>query len=230
VVDNLRGLALDQAFIRSLRTAPDERVIAILPGSRRQEVAGILRRQLAVARVLTERYRPCALVLALAAEEHRRWAAPVVAASGLAVRTVVGKTHEVQSAADLALTKSGTATLELAFYETPMAVFYNITWADWNLLARWFVTTPYLSLPNALAGRQIVPEYMRAGAPTAAMIEECSQLLVDKRRRQEVKAALADVRRRIEKPGAALQTAREVLGLIGTAMPHPPALRPGFDI
>ena len=230
VVDNLRGLALDQAFIRSLRTAPDERVIALLPGSRRQEVAGILRRQLAVARVLAERHRPCALVLALAAEDHRRWAAPTLARSGLAIRTVVGKTHEVQSAADLALTKSGTTTLELAFYKTPMAVFYNITWADWNLLVRWFVTTPYLSLPNILAGRPIVPEYMRAGAPTAAMIEECSQLLVDKRRRQEVKAALADVHRRIDKPGAALQAAREVLDLVGTVVPPPPAFRPGFDM
>jgi len=226
-VDHLRSLALDQAFIRSLRTAPDERVIALLPGSRRQEVAGILRRQLAVARVLTERHRPCALVLALAAEGHRRWAAPVTAKSGLAVRTVVGKTHEVQSAADLALTKSGTAALELLFYETPMAVFYNVSWADWNLLGRWLVRTPSLSLPNALAGRRIVPEYMRAGAPTAAMIEECSELLINKRRRQEVKAALADVRRQIDKPGAALQAAREVLDLVGTVVP-PPTLRPGF--
>lgn len=227
-VDHLRSLALDQVFIRSLRSSPDERVIAILPGSRRQEVAGILRRQLAVARALAAKHTPCSLVLALAAEEHRRWAAPVAAESGLAVRTVVGKTHEVQSAADLALTKSGTAALELAFYGTPMAVFYNITWADWNLLGRWLVTTPHLSLPNALAGRRIVPEYMRAGAPTAAMIEECSELLINKRRRQEVKAALADVRRRIDKPGAALQAAREVLDLVGTVVPPPPPLRPGF--
>jgi lipid-A-disaccharide synthase len=230
VVDHLRNYALDRDFIRSLRSTPKERLIALLPGSRRQEVAPILARQLAVARVLAERHPPCALVLALAAEEHRRWAAPLVAAGGPAVRTVVGKTHEVQSAADLALVASGTAALELAFYETPMAVFYNVTWAQWNLMGRWLVTTPDLSLPNALAGRRIVPEYMRSGPPDAAMIEECSRLLADGRRRAEVRSALAEVHRHINMPGAAAGAAREAIALVGARIPAPPAFRPGFAI
>jgi len=201
VVDHLRSYALDEVFIRSLRRHPDERLIAILPGSRRQEVAGILARQLAVARSLAERHPPCRLVVALADEKHRAWAEPVLRGSGLNVLTVVGKTHEVQSAADLALAKSGTTTLELLFYETPMAVFYNISWLQWNLLVRWLVYQPdRLTLPNILAGRRIVPEFMHDGPPDAAMIEECSRLLMDETRRTKVKAALAAVHRFIDKP------------------------------
>jgi len=229
-LDHLREYPLDQDFIRSLRTSPREHLIAIFPGSRRQEVAAILSRQLVAAKALAARQPPCTFVLALAAEEHRAWVAPQVEASGLAIRTVVGKTHEVQSAADLALAKSGTTTLELTYYETPMAVFYNVSAVEWNLAGRWLITTPYLALPNALAGRRIVPEYMWARPPTAAEIDEICSLLVDKRRREEMLADLAAVHRLLDKRDAAGSAAREVLGLVGTQVPPLAGWRPGFDV
>jgi lipid-A-disaccharide synthase len=228
-VERLKAHVLDSAFIGTLRRTSRERLVALLPGSRRQEVVPILARQLVVARALAARHPPCSFALALAAEEHRPLVAPLVRAAGnLAIRTVVGKTHEVQSAADLALTKSGTTTLELAFYETPMAVFYNISWADWNLIARWLVTTPYLALPNALAGRRIVPEYMYNTMPDDAVIEECSRLLVDDRLRADVKTALAEIHHRIDRTGTSENTAREVLALVGTSVPPRPRLRWGL--
>jgi lipid-A-disaccharide synthase len=228
VVDHLLNTPLDADFIRSLRGAPDERLVALLPGSRRQEVPGILARELAVARALEERHGPCRFVLALADAAHRQWTDALVAASGLQVRTVAGKTHEVQSAADLALVASGTATLETTFYGTPMAVFYNITWAQWHLLARWFVGEQPLSLPNILAGRRIVPEFMRDREPGPEMIETISRLLVDEQARAEMESALAEARRPIEKPGAADNTARLILDLVGRPIPPSPAWRPGF--
>jgi len=228
VVDHLLNTPLDAAFIRSLRSGPGDRVVALLPGSRRQEIPGILARELAVARALEARHGPCRFVLALADAAHRQWTDALIAASGLQVRTVAGKTHEVQSAADLALVASGTATLETAFYGTPMAVFYNITWAQWHLLARWFVGEQPLSLPNVLAGRRIVPEFMRDIAPGPNMIAEIERLLVDEDRRREMKSDLAEARRSIEKSGAAQNTAQLVLRLAGTAVPAPPRWRPGF--
>jgi lipid-A-disaccharide synthase len=203
-------------------------VVALLPGSRRQEIPGILARELAVARALQKRHGPCRFVLALADAAHRQWTDALIGASGLQVRTVVGKTHEVQSAADLALVASGTATLETAFYGTPMAVFYNITWAQWHLLARWFVGEQPLSLPNALAGRRIVPEFMRDLEPGQEMIETISRLLVDEPARAEMKSALAEACRPIAESGAARHTADLVLRLAGTEIAAPPLWRPGF--
>jgi lipid-A-disaccharide synthase len=228
VVDHLRNTPLDAAFIRSLRSGPGDRVVALLPGSRRQEIPGILARELAVARALRKRHGPCRFVLALADAAHRQWTDALIGASGLQVRTVVGKTHEVQSAADLALVASGTATLETAFYGTPMAVFYNITWAQWHLLARWFVGEQPLSLPNALAGRRIVPEFMRDLEPGQEMIETISRLLVDEPARAEMKSALAEACRPIAESGAARHTADLVLRLAGTEIAAPPLWRPGF--
>jgi lipid-A-disaccharide synthase len=230
VVDHLRAFVLDRALMESLRERPGERLIALLPGSRRQEVGPILARQLAVARALQEQHGPCRLVLALAAEEHRPWARDALAAGGLEVRTVVGRTHEVQAAADLALVASGTATLELACYQTPMVVFYNISPTQWHLLGRWLLTTPYLSLPNALAGRAIVPEFMLDTAPGSDVIESASRLLVDAAARQEVKEALAEVHRGIDLPGASENAARVVLDLVGSRPPALGPFRPGFGL
>ena len=229
-VDHLRSLALDEAFMASLRPRPDAPLVAIFPGSRRQEVAGILRRQLGVARALAERRRDCTFVCALAHEAHAAWAAETLARADVPVRTVVGRTHEVQKAADLALAKSGTTTLELLYYGTPMAVFYNIGWAEWHLLGRWMINRWYrdkLSLPNALAGRTIVPESMHDRPVTAAETNEIVRLLTDPDHRRRMQDDLAEVRATLDRPGAAARTADLVLGLAESTAP-PPGRRPGF--
>jgi len=230
VVDHLRSLALDEAFMASLRPAPDVPLVAIFPGSRRQEVAGILRRQLTVARALAERRRDCTFVCALAHPSHAAWAAEALAEAGVPVRTVVGRTHEVQKAADLALAKSGTTTLELLYYGTPMAVFYNIGLLEWHLLGRWIIHPQYrrqLSLPNALAGRSIVPESMHDRPVTPAETSAVIHLLTDPDRRRRMQDDLAEVRATLDRPGAAARTAELVLDLVGSTVP-PAGWRPGW--
>ncbi len=228
VVDHLRDLALDEPFIASLRAGPGEKLVALLPGSRHQEVPRVLARELAVARHLAARHPRCRFVVALADEAHRPWAAPLLAEAGVPVRTVVGRTHEVERAADLALVASGTATLELTYYATPMVVFYGITWSEWHLLGRWLVRTPYLSLPNALAGRRIVEEFMRDAPPGEDECRAALALLEDDEARRRQQDELRAIRERLDKPASIENTAREVLDLAGTSVPPPPPHRPGF--
>ena len=231
VMDHLRTYAADEALAASLRPAPDAPLVALLPGSRRQEVAGILRRQLDVARALARAEPRCTFVCPLADEAHRAWAAPVLAGADLPVRVVVGRTHEVQREADLALAKSGTTTLELLYYGTPMMVFYNVGRLEWHLLGRWIIAPAYrerLSLPNALAGRTIVPESMHDRRVTDAERAEAVALLTNPDRRRRMQADLSQVRAALDMPGAADRTADLVMDLVGTDVPPPPGLRPGF--
>ena len=231
VVDHLRAYEADEAFVASLRPAPEAPLVALLPGSRRQEVRGILRRQLDVARALARAEPRCTFVCALADEAHRPWAVEVLAGAGLPVRVVLGRTHEVQQAADLALAKSGTTTLELLYYGTPMMVFYNVGWAEWHLVGRWIIHPAYrdkLSLPNALAGRSIVPESMHDEPVTDAQRAEAVALLTDTDRRRRMRADLAEVRAALDRPGAAERAADLVMDLLGAEVPPPPPLRPGF--
>ncbi len=229
VIDHLRAYWCQEVLMRSLRDRPKQRLVALLPGSRRQEIGPILARQLAVARAVAVRHPECAFVLALADEAHRARARPALAAADVPVRTVVGHTHEVQNAADLALVASGTATLELTYYRTPMVVFYNVPWAQWNLMGRYLVRTPYLSLPNVLAGREIVPEFVRDRPPGSDEIGAVLRLLEDREARAGMKEALDRIARDIERPGASENAARAALELVGAEVPPPPTWRWGFN-
>ena len=231
VVEHLRAYEPDEAFIATLRPEPDSPLVALLPGSRRQEVAGILKRQLVVAEALTRADPRCVFVCALAHEAHRPWAADVLAGCDLPVGTVVGKTSEVQLAADLALAKSGTTTLELLTYGTPMMVFYNVGWAEWNLVGRWLVNPRYrdtLSLPNALAGRHIVPESMHDRPVTVHECAEAVRLLTDDARRRRMQTDLQTIRRSLDVPGSADNAAGLVLDMVGRPAPRPSPWRSGF--
>ena len=70
----------------------------------------------------------------------------------------VGKTPEVLARSHFALTASGTVTLSVAHFGTPMVIFYRVNRLGWNLLGRWLLRTKQISLVNILAGRKIVPE------------------------------------------------------------------------
>ncbi len=228
VLDHLRAWEPDAAFIRSLRREPTDTLVALLPGSRKQEVAELLRREAAVAQVAAGGRDDVRFVVPLADASHRAWAAPALAETGLEARVVVGRTHEVQKAADLALVASGTATLELAYYGTPMVVFYNVGRIEWNLLGRWLLRTPYVSLPNVLAGRPIVREFWRRGAPAAPEIDTVRGLLRDEAARARMRDALLAIRSEVDRPDAGANAARIVLEHAGRAVPPPPAWRPGF--
>ena len=73
---------------------------------------------------------------------------------------VVGRTREVLADSHFALATSGTVTLEVAHFGVPMVIFYRAGRLLYNLLGRWLLQTPHLSLVNILAGRRLVPEIM----------------------------------------------------------------------
>jgi len=90
---------------------------------------------------------------------------------------VAGQTDEAIRWADLALVVSGTVTLQVARQHTPMVVFYKLNWFVYNLFARWLIRTPFLSLPNLIAGNRIVPELIPHFGGTDAIVDEAVGLL-----------------------------------------------------
>jgi len=70
-----------------------------------------------------------------------------------------GRLDEVLDWADLVITCSGTATLDVAYHHRPMVVIYKVNPIPWYLLGRWLITIPNIALPNLIMGREIVPEF-----------------------------------------------------------------------
>ena len=191
----------------------DRPVVGLLPGSRRQEVRMLLPIMLKVAKLMRARKPelefviPCASTIS--AQEIKGLLNP-----DLAVKLVHDETYQVMNLADLLLIASGTATLEAACLETPMAVIYKVSFLNW-ILAKLLIRVPNIGLVNVIAGRRVVPEFLQFGARPGRIASICLDLLNSKSKRESMEKDLRAVKVKLGQPGASERAARSVLETIG---------------
>src|SRR5207302_1031619 len=130
-------------------------VLALLPGSRAQEIRRLWPPMLAAARLLKERLPRLRLVVPVAPTIDR-----ALLGDAAEVELVDGRAPEVLARADAAIVASGTATLEAALALTPMVVVYRASWLTW-WIGRMLVRVKFLSLVNLISGRAVVPELLQ---------------------------------------------------------------------
>lgn len=185
------------------------RVLGLFPGSRAQEVARILPPFLAAADRIRDRHPDVQVRVARAPEVGDDLYRSVPAE---ALRPV----EEVLSRADVALTKSGTITLQLALAGVPMVVGYRMNPITFRI-ARRLVGVEHIALANLVAGRRVVPELVQDAMTPEALSARALPLLEDGRERDEVRRGLAEVRARLGEPGCAERVAEHALELMGRA-------------
>jgi lipid-A-disaccharide synthase len=203
------------AFRRQAGASSDPPVSApslvLLPGSR----PGELRRHLPVLIEAAKRIgaqTPASFLMILPNEALARSAAPLTAqVPGLAIQ--VGGLAAALSQADLALTKSGTITLECAFFGLPAVVFYKTSPLTY-LVGKQLVKVKYLAMPNLLADEPLFPEFVQGAATAENLARAALELLRDENRRASVKARLAEIVASLGPPGASRRAARAIEGLL----------------
>ena len=153
-------------------------VLALLPGSRAGEYRRLAPLFLATARWLQKQGRPCHLALPLVNQAARTFVEAQLrrTGAGLSCTLVDGRAQQVMAAADVVLLASGTATLEAMLLERPMVVAYRLAPLTYAI-ARRLVHTPHVAIPNLLAGRAVVPEFIQQAATPAALGAAVAQLL-----------------------------------------------------
>jgi lipid-A-disaccharide synthase len=212
---------LDRAKARErLGVGERQTLVGLLPGSRRQEVDRLLPPMLdAAARLSRTDGRRC-FVLGLAASVdrglvtvHLRRASE---AGGPPVEVVEGLTYEVMAASDALLIASGTATLEAALLGTPMVVCYRVSRLS-EVVVRLLNRSGWISLPNIVAGRGVVPEILQDAVTGARLASEAESLLVDSVAATAQRAAFKEVRSRLGQSGVGARAARAVLKVVGAA-------------
>ena len=189
---------------------PGGPLLALLPGSREQEIAQHLDLFMAAAvRVRSARPNVQTVVSRGRNVDGSRFA-------GLEV-PVVEDTRGLLRYATAALVKSGTATLEAALEQTPMVVAYRTSPLSW-LLAKRLLRTEHVSLPNLVAQRTIVPEYLQGSATPSALADGLRPLLEEGPRRRAQLAGFAAVRQALGSPGTTDRVADLAMELMeGTA-------------
>lgn len=162
----------------SLGLAPDIQVLALLPGSRSGEVARLCPTFLQTFR-LCLKDNPSLQGIIPCAGANRRQQIETMLQSGfkdLDVMLVDDQSRTVMAAADCVLMASGTATLEAMLLKKPMVVAYKMAPVSYAIISR-MLKSPYVSLPNLLAGRALVPELLQDAATPAALHAEVQAML-----------------------------------------------------
>ena len=185
----------------------DERpIIALLAGSRKQEIAGNLSQMIAAARG----FGGYQLVLAAAPGVDAEFYDAFI--GGNDVHVVRGETYALLSHADTALVTSGTATLETALFRVPQVVCYNTALPKLvGFLRRLVLKVKYVSLVNLIADREVVPELVANTFSEANIAEQLKRLLPDGAARREMLEGYEEVWRKIGEDSPSERTAKEMV-------------------
>jgi lipid-A-disaccharide synthase len=192
----------------ALRLAQNAPVLALFPGSRQQEIDRHIDAFVATGEELQRRIPGLQVIVSVA---------PTVAldSARCPFRLVHSASLSVLRAADAALGKSGTTTLEAAIAECPLIVAYRTGRISYALAKR-LVKVPHIGLVNVVAGREVAPEFIQDKVVPEKMADALAELLKkESPARSEMLSGLSEVRGRLGTPGAADRVARIASSLVG---------------
>jgi lipid-A-disaccharide synthase len=149
----------------------------------------------------------------LSLETYRPAIEAAIQRYGLRATIVADQTQEVLAAADLAITKSGTVNLELALLNVPQVVFYRVSPFTAAIARLLKFSIPFMSPPNLVLMRSIVPELLQEQATVDNIVRESLELLFNSERRSATLRDYQEMRQLLGEVGVCDRAAREILQL-----------------
>lgn len=196
------------AFFPQVGLRTDRRTIALLPGSRPNEVKQILP-TLVQAASRTAGRGDVQFLLARAPNLDDSLFA-VLAGSRVPIASVEGRPDDVLATSDVVITASGTATVQAAIHECPMIIVYRLSPLTYRL-GKPFVTVDTYGMVNLIAGRTVAPELIQEGFTADAVLTHVTELLDNPAAYESARHALREVHERLGAPGASRRAAEAVL-------------------
>ena len=187
--------------LRQYGLEPSRQTIALLPGSRRREVAYHLPPMLEAADHL-RRQLEVQFILVRASTVERRILEGILDQAGAKVSIAEANTYNVLHACDLVWAASGTATLETALMLRPMIIVYRLSWLTY-CLARLLVRVKHIGMVNIVAGETVAPELIQSDVTAERIVAESLAILKDPELQGRIVKKLAAVKEKLGSPGAA---------------------------
>ena len=209
LIDSITENQPDPGFLDRLGEPDPARLIGILPGSRKQEITSILPVLLDAAKILLEQMPGTSFLIPCSSRANMEIVKEITEKEKLPVDFFLGKIHEVAGAARCCMVTSGTATLEVACFHTPLLVAYKTSHLLW-VLSRAFLHVDHVSLVNIIAGKEVVPEMLQYRMRPRLLAETVAELCRDGERRKTMTTELEKVRKRLGAPGASARAAAVV--------------------
>lgn len=192
---------------------PEMKTVALLPGSRLEEVRRLLPSMLASSVLLQRAISKLQFLLPLAPGIKETDLHPILNQTPGSITVVNGFNYDVMAVSDLIITASGTATLEAAILGKPMVIVYKVSRLTY-WVGRALIRVKHIGLVNLIAGKEIAKELIQDEADPKRIAEESLRLLKDPALYAKTVKSLSEVRQALGKPDAASRAARIVLSLL----------------
>lgn len=197
-------------FLKSLGLSGHRLTIALLPGSRKQEIKNILPLMLKTAQIIHKKIELAQFLIAKSANVDLNIYDHYLRSFKLPWAIIEGRTYDCLQAADFSLVCSGTATLETAIMEKPFCVIYKMNLLNY-FLYRPLIKIPYIGMANIIAGKEIVPEFIQFQATAKNIAREVIRLLENPKELERIKNDLREVKNKLGEKGASLRAAQNIL-------------------
>jgi lipid-A-disaccharide synthase len=226
---------MERLQARKLDVERDPNVIGLFPGSRSREVRKIFPIMMETAHQLLRRNPTLHFQVAAASEELAREMNSVNAAleqfhDQQPIQIKIGETAEIMQRAWAGIVASGSATLEAAYFRMPFVLVYKVAWPTY-LAARAVVNVNYLGMPNLLADKEVVPEFIQQQAKPGAIAKAMGPLVEDAHAREQMISAFDAIISELGGGGASEHAAQTILGELkdGPSPSRPGGLPPSED-
>lgn len=198
---------------QALALSPDATLLALLPGSRRAEVANLLPLFLRAGRRLQQRRPGLRFVIPAASPERRTEIEHILSQQPLDGVTVVdGDAQRAMAAADVVVLASGTATLEAMLLKRPMVVAYRMSPLTFAIVRR-LARISWVALPNLLAGRELVPELLQSDLTEDGLVREVEGWLDQPKRMEAVAQRFLEFHQQLRRD-ASQRAAEAIAGML----------------
>lgn len=183
-------------------------VIALLPGSRKQEISKMLETMIAI----TDDFKDFQFIIAGAPSQEPQFYAPFIKKKN--VHLVINRTYDVLSLATAAIVTSGTATLETALFKVPEVVCYKGSAISYQIAKR-IINLDYISLVNLVMGREVVKELIQNDFNTKNLKQELLKIL-DPKHRETIFSDYFELEKKLGGPGASMKTAKLIFNSLNS--------------
>jgi lipid-A-disaccharide synthase len=210
--DELRQQRLDPAFIAGQRARP-EPIVALLPGSRNQELDYNLDSLLRAAQTIHAKRPDVRFLVACLKAKHQQQVEAKARGLNLPLEVHAGRTPEIIQLAHSCVAVSGSVGLELLYRGKPAVVTYRANWFG-LFVAGFLKKCKYISLVNLLAGKMLYPEFLSSRCEGERMAQHVLYWLDDRTAYEDLCGELKVLRDRVSEPGACDRGAVAVLDLV----------------
>ena len=206
LVDLIKPTLKKEEIYQKFNLAKKKPVIGLLPGSRGHEINAHLPLMIQAAEIVYQKRNEPQFYVPVADPAFKKRISYLVSKSKIPIRIVDNGLYDLMSISRLIVTASGTVTLEASFLKTPMIVVYKLSLPTW-MMGKIIVKLPYISLPNIISGRQIVPELIQFQFTPISLARKVLEFLLDEQKLREMKKQLDEVTQKLGSPGAVQRAA-----------------------